>query len=202
MRAHRGLFILAVTVVLSGSAQAVPTLYTGNGHWYEAVYVADGIVWDAAQGNALAAGGYLATLTDSGENDFAAALVNDSKYWTPGGNAAVGPWLGGYQGVNPTGPGDAWKWVTGEAWSWTNWAPGQPDDAAPDEQVLTFFHQGGTGPANQWNDLRLYVPVTGYVVEWNQNPDGTSSTPELSSWALLACSGLLGVGMLRRRRKA
>ena len=34
------------------------------------------------------------------------------------------------------------------------------------------------------------------------NNDSSSATPELSTWALLGCSGLLGVGMLRRRRVA
>ena len=40
-------------------------------------------------------------------------------------------WLGGFQDTNDPGyyePDGAWKWVTGEPWSYANWKLGEPND--------------------------------------------------------------------------
>jgi hypothetical protein len=65
----------------------------GNGHWYEAV-IATG-TWTDAQSAASVAGGYLATVTSEGENNFIYSLVtNWDNYWFNEGNVSLGPWLG------------------------------------------------------------------------------------------------------------
>ena len=52
---------------------------------------------------------------------------------------------------------------------------------------------------NRWGDMYV-TDCQGHEVF--QYELGDSATPELSTWALLGCSGLFGVGMLRRRRRA
>ncbi len=40
-----------------------------------------------------------------------------------------GMWYGGFQPPGVTPPNSGWEWVTGEPWDYTNWAPGEPNDA-------------------------------------------------------------------------
>jgi len=126
----------------------------GNGHSYEVVQLSSPIGWNAARAAAEVRGGHLATLTDWSEHAFVAALV------TAGGRNAF---LGGYQ-ANPSAPAnETWTWVTGEAWDFTAWADGEPNDqGSPNESFLEMYTIG------YWND----VPEAGsgyaeyaYVVE-------------------------------------
>lgn len=111
----------------------------GNGHLYELVLTGSPIGWDAAKAACEARGGHLATITSAAENDFVANLV------VAGGRNAF---LGGYQ-IDPSAPADVgWTWVTGEAWSYTNWAGGEPNDqGSPSEWVLEMWTN------RQWNDV-------------------------------------------------
>lgn len=52
-------------------------------------------------------------------------------------------------------------------------------------------------------EVPISVDVDIFDFGWDTQVNSqASATPELSTWALLGCSGLLGVGMLRRRRVA
>jgi len=126
----------------------------GNGHWYErSMSLAN---WFDAEAQAEARGGHLVTIADSGENAF--VLLH---------GAATYDWLGGYappsQGCNPA----AWRWVTGEPWSFAPWAPSEPNYC--DETALTFSYYSFRG----WNN---YFPVAmaHYWIEWDAdcNNDG------------------------------
>jgi hypothetical protein len=172
--------VIAIIATHASSASAALTQWRvdqgGNGHFYEVVSVASPIGWDAARVEAETRGGHLATLTSAAENDFVGALVHAN-----GRNA----FLGGFQ-IDPSAPANVgWSWVTGEAWSYTNWAAGEPNDqGSPSEWVLEMWSN------RQWND----VPNAGsgyaewaYVVEVVPAP----------STALLT---LLGLGARARRR--
>jgi MYXO-CTERM domain-containing protein len=203
----RAVVVVAVVLLTGAAVHAGPTQWAGNGHWYDVIFSRDMVTWDSANGAAQAGGGYLATLTSAGENDFVYALVDRGTHpelwgtyaWAPD-VPAFGPWLGGYQ--DPYGwPADGnWRWVTGEAWAYTNWNPIQPDHWTGNgyrEDRLMFWE------GNFWNDLdRSGDPAEtvmhGYVVEYDSNP--STATPELSTWMLLACSGLAGLGLWRRRK--
>ena len=143
----------------------------GNDHWYEAVHEPDGINWTGAHDAAMAAGGYLATATSAAENDFIFALIDDPQFWAPtSAVSSSGPWLGGYRpDPNPNNAASGWAWVTGEAWSYTNWMPGEPNFA--DENYL---HYRATGPPRdkKWNNAYDAVTNTGrgYVVEYVSDP--------------------------------
>ena len=53
----------------------------GNGHFYEAIAVPEGISWTDASEAANLKGGYLVTITSQAENDFVHDLINDAMYW-------------------------------------------------------------------------------------------------------------------------
>ncbi len=148
----------------------------GNGHFYKVVCAT--LSWEEASAAAQAAGGYLATLTSSDENTFVFNLVNDTKFWTVNSfNGANGPYLGGYQ-PQPCNsePSGCWTWVTGETWSYTSWAGGEPNDygGSGSENQLGFYNccPGTATPSANWNDLSNAVVgyVIAYVVEWETNP--------------------------------
>jgi len=157
--------LIAFTIPLFTVARAFgdwvpwPVSQGGNGHSYLAVQVATPISWDEASRAARDAGGYLATITSAEENAFVFALINHPQYW----NGGLGPLLGGYQPPGSPEPASGWTWVTGEAWGYSNWAGGQPDNGdAPSEDGLCFL-SGGV-----WNDKRTNQQAfLAYVVERN-----------------------------------
>ncbi|HSI32240.1 MAG: lectin-like protein [Phycisphaerae bacterium] len=159
-------------------AGAAPVQWTtasgGNGHYYEAVFVgASGITWAAAEADAVARGGHLASVTSAAENAFVYSLVSDPSWWhSSGGGSYVGPWIGG---TRPTTSTTAWGWTDGSAWAYTNWAASQPTNTNGNEYYVHYIG-AGTTPADTWNDLASPPPggwaVTGYVVETVPEPTG------------------------------
>ena len=128
----------------------------GNDHWYE--YVSTGAIWTAANATASTVGGYLATLTSSGESDFVNAFLPTN----------VETWVGGYQdrsGLTFSEPLSGWKWANGETWSYANWGSGQPDNTSGVEDYLTTNLSGSL----KWND-RPGTYSTSYVIEYESDP--------------------------------
>ncbi len=148
----------------------------GNGHYYEAVN--ESLTWDAAKLAAEAQGGYLATVTSGGENEFIFSLIGDKpEFWYLTGDAH-GPWLGGYVTAQ-----DDWAWVTGETFDYTSWAPGEPNYAY--ETSLNYMGKNNT-PASTWNNSRATdTNLQGYIVEYNVPEPGTLSLLLLGGFALL-----------------
>jgi len=190
------LVVLVVLVAPCDYVYAEAVQWPGNGHWYEVVSVAPGqISWTAAEAAApsVLPGGYLATPTSAAENSFIFSLVEDdlSVWRLDGWDNLHGPWLGGYQVPGSPEPGGGWTWVSGEPWSYENWAPLEPNDYNGNEDSLYLFQRPwSTGPT--WNDGSNNSLVRGYIVE--------SLIPEPSTLALTAF-GLLGLVFFSRRRK-
>ena len=85
-----------------------PTVYWGNGHYYE--YISTGKYWSDAKTAADAAtyqnlAGYLATITNADENSF---IYNKSNNFSQITNRA---WLGARW--DTTSNPNNWKWVDG-----------------------------------------------------------------------------------------
>jgi len=142
--------------------------YSGNGHYYNAVSVPDGITWTDAKKAAesstyLGMSGHLATITSQGENDF----VYNNLGITPSDY-----WLGAFQPDGSQEPDGGWKWVTGELWDYTNWESGEPNDAGS-EDALQF---DGFTSTDKWNDYSHEATVSGYVVEYEPT-NNTSIIP-------------------------
>jgi hypothetical protein len=145
------------------------------------------ISWDSANAAAIAAGGYLATITSATENDFVFSLINDPTYWTQSANNH-GPWIGGYQPPGSSEPSGGWTWVTRtgiptpEAFVFTNWESGEPNNLTAtvggvtyNQDRIAFFHLG-TGRAGTWSDefnltgSPLNQWTISYVIEFSGPP--------------------------------
>lgn len=176
-------------IALCSPAYALKIEFAGNGHSYE-IFEARGISWADANAAAIASGGYLATLTDAAENQFVFDVVVEPVFGTGnGGNDGVQAWIGGYQSDSGLEPDGGWQWVTGEAWSFTNWAGGEPNNSGGNEDHLAINRFGDW----RWNDEGAWTGgVRGYVVEYNRVPDGGMT-------ALLLALGLGSMAAVRRK---
>ena len=141
----------------------------GNGHWYKGVVNTTGLNWTQADQIAREEGGYLATTTSAAENDFVFNLVNDPQFFSGNGGNGSGPALGGVR-TNSTSPAGAdWTWETGEPWSYTAWAAGQPDFSG--ETRLQFWSGVQGSPSPNWNNLSpTDSNLGGYVIEREDYP--------------------------------
>jgi hypothetical protein len=172
-----GLLVRAVIVVGASLSQAFaePVQWSQNGHFYEAFAVSGGISWSDAKANAIAKGGYLATITSAEENAFVFSVAENVEYWyiisNMYGSAFCGPWLGGYQSDGAAEPSGGWGWITGESLDYTNWWTGQPDNrgGAANENKMHLYSRG-TSPADRapyWNDTTDDdMHVQSYLVEY------------------------------------
>jgi hypothetical protein len=141
-----------------------------NGHCYQAVL--RGLSWSDAETACETVGGHLVTISSAEENAFVFSLVssNDAFWYLDGVGNGLGPWLGGYQEPGSQEPDGGWKWVTGEAFSYTNWETDQPDNvhgASLDQNRLRFFKKGAL-IGDRWDDSEEDNPVEhrkGYICE-------------------------------------
>ncbi|MBI5383119.1 MAG: hypothetical protein HZA90_00375 [Verrucomicrobia bacterium] len=176
-----GALMAAQLPTVAGERVEWPVASGGNGHFYQAFLVSTGITWQAAWDAATAMGGYLATPTDAAENDFVFSLVSgDDAFWFLRPNTAngIGPWLGGFQAAGAAEPGGGWHWVTGEAFGYANWGPGQPDNGGSADRL--HFAGFGTPKDKTCNDYpgtpsASWPSPRGYIVEWS--PASPPTTP-------------------------
>ncbi|KJJ83901.1 PEP motif putative anchor domain-containing protein [Candidatus Omnitrophus magneticus] len=126
-----------------------------NNHYYEVFsYPSNAWTWGNARSFAQTyLGGDLACVTSSSEKDF---LVNTF------GSGISQTFIGGYQPAGSAEPYGSWTWVSGESWSYTNWAtglnranPNEPNngDGSYEEDVLVFINQS-LAPLGTWSDIR------------------------------------------------
>jgi hypothetical protein len=161
---------LALILCAFSAAQAVhwSPAAGGNGHWYEVVGTPAGIDWHTAQADASGAGGHLATIATDAENGFCFGLVDAPQYWYADSfNSNIGPWLGGWQAPGSSEPAGGWSWITGEPWTTTAWASGEPNNSGNTENALHFFHNPAPARTAHWNDITDTVAtVLGYLIEY------------------------------------
>lgn len=191
--------LLTVATVSTSSADPIQLTsvvssaitWEGNAHEY-AVVGADGISWDAARQatSTLAGGWHLATITSAAEQGFVGSLPL----------SGVEFWLGGFQDpVSTLAADENWKWVTGEAFTYTNWNRTsflEPNDyyGPGSEQYLGISGSAGPlGAPNLWNDEGFTPHIAGYVIERASAP-----VPEPGSLFLTVLG--LGVAWLLLRQ--
>ncbi len=140
-----------------------------NGHVYEVVAVSSGITWNQALEAAAARSfdgvqGHLATFTSAAEYQFVVENLPEAFVTGAGRNPY---WLGGFQTQPAAEPGGDWVWVTGEPFSYTNWASGEPNDSVANENCLHPHHSPDDAP--RWNDQPCDDgTVGGYIVEYSR----------------------------------
>ncbi len=169
------------------TAGAVPIQWSsavgGNDHFYDLILSDDVISWHESQAAAQAAGGYLASITSSAENDFVTAL-------TGGVEAYIGATDEGLEGT--------FVWINGDPFGFANWAFGEPNDdmgpASPLGEDYAIINPPAQGnPLGVWNDVPDNpLRVRAYVVEFDQTP-----IPEPSTVSLLLAGAVL-FGCVRR----
>jgi hypothetical protein len=152
-------------VLFSAAAWAQPVLNPGNGHYYEVISTTNGLfTWQEAADDAETRSfggvfGHLVTITSQQENDF---LRDDL-------NIPLDSWIGAFQPPGTGEPNDGWSWVTGEAWSFTNWDVGEPNDAGDDEDCGQWWTSDGA-----WNDNDCANSYENYVIEFDIEFGGVS----------------------------
>lgn len=121
-----------------------------NGHYY-ALYMG-ATNWDYAKYCCQSLGGHLATITSVEEQSFIESLNTDN----------ISMWIGGYRDNQYN-----WYWVTGEPWSFTHWADGEPNNS---EAVVSNENCVAIWPAF-WNDLNSNntYETDGFICEWDNS---------------------------------
>ncbi len=190
-----GLFL---TVMIS-VAQATPVQWLssegGNDHWYDVFATDSQITWEDARDAAESLGWHLVTMTSAEEDTFVANLLADQ-----GTEYAEKYWLGGFQDTTSpeyTEPSGGWSWVTDEAWVYSNWLWGEPNDGGGRAQDYLHYWL-----ENKWDDMENGrigpQSMVGYVVETAPVPE-PEPVPEPATMLLFGI-GFAGLAGYRRRQ--
>ena len=120
-----------------------------NGHYYK--IFATSVSWDTAKKKCEDMGGYLACVTDEKEQVFINNLNTSNRR----------VWIGGFRDDI-----FRWRWVSGEPWSYENWADGEPNNSenvVSNENCVAIWNSRG-----QWNDLNTNntYEQSGFICEW------------------------------------
>lgn len=134
------------------------TIY--NGHTFQILYSSYG--WDEMQAYLKTTGGYLACITSAAENQW----IHDYA----SRNGASNAWFG-YSDAEDEGN---WKWVSGETSSYTNWAPGEPNNEGGREHYAGYYFGDGT-----WND-GTYPSNCYYLCEWPKIISSVDPVPTIA----------------------
>ncbi len=125
-----------------------------NGHRYQ--LIAKPLDWLAAKQAASSKGGYLATINSAAEDSwiksvFASRLPRFGRILIGGRRQVIG---------------GKWEWVTEEAFEYTGWLPGWPNNLTEPNQVLSLeSRQMGDKAVLCWDDVRGDNSYS-YVIEW------------------------------------
>ena len=181
--------VACFTMTLADRSQAAPVKWSQNGHFYDIIAVPGGITWADAQADAIARGGYLATIQSAAENDFIFQnLVNNPAYWSfnfspPYSNQAAGPWIGAFQPPGSPEPAGGWQWVHNDGLlvnTYANWLPAEPSNSGGLESAALFYDNDNSDPpkiTSQWNDWRQDELAPSYVIEFDVEPSSPSVFP-------------------------
>lgn len=110
------------------------------------------VSWSEARDACRISGGHLATIHSEAESARVQSLLG----------GVLGAWLGG------TNLDGEWRWITGEPFDYTNWDPGEPNNATGDEHYLQIWSPDyDPAKAGTWNDNALVSRhVDGYICEY------------------------------------
>lgn len=181
---------MAVASLLSAGAHAGITAVEwstaagGNGHWYMCHRFDNPVDWHVAKAEAESLGGYLATITSAAENMFVFDVSLAQNGWDS--STPSGPYLGASKQAD-----GSFAWVTGEAFEYANWLPGEPSSGSWEPYLhMLGGPPGTTAPNPFWNDIDG-TQITA-MFEFNSQP--------VPGPAAISVMFAIGATPLRRRR--
>jgi hypothetical protein len=124
----------ASAAVTPGRIIAGPVMNPANGHLY---YLLKPSSWSTSEAEARSLGGHLVTINDQAEQDWV--------WRTFGDNGRRFLWIG----LADRETEGEFVWSSGEPLAFTNWTPGEPNDAAGGEDFIEMDAARG----GLWNDL-------------------------------------------------
>ena len=154
---------MGLTAAALASPQIPPDAIEFEGHSYY-VYTDKADTWEQAEEYCKSLGGHLASINSDRENQ----MVYDIMRAFGQSNA--------YFGLTDAGHEGDWRWANGAPLSYTNWAPGEPNNEYGREHYAMFW-QGK--PAYQWNDAEFnrgkFQGMNAFICEWDVDPDGSGT---------------------------
>lgn len=134
------------------SASAFTSIMEGaveyNGNYYKVFHTK--MKWASAKAFCEGVKGHLATITTAEENQFVYQLLRDAGQ------------TDAHLGASDVETEGVWKWVTGEAWSYTSWEPGEPNGKTG-ENYLGYYSKYKNG---NWNDSGSDAV---FICEWESD---------------------------------
>ncbi len=172
----------------------------GNGHYYELVLPSDpsgNVTWfQANEASAssvfLGSTGHLVTVTSAAEDAFLRlsfeGLIQTDFFGGPAGDFV---WIG----LTDIASEGSYQWITGESFSYSNWAPPEPNNLGDEDYGVLWRrdYRDGFGPRWSWNDTNPSASVGsdgrwGYIIEYG-GPFDSNVVPEpatIITWGVLA----------------
>ncbi|WP_017652856.1 DUF4347 domain-containing protein [Fortiea contorta] len=150
-----------------------PKIYNGNEY-----YLTIGRkTWDAAQAEAVSLGGNLVTINDAAEESWLRSTFSTTERF----------WLG----INDVQVEGQFRWVSGETVTYTNWAPGEPNNynGEEDHAVMNWNSTG------RWNDWFATSQVRGIIEIGKPGVIGLQT----STITVNEAAGTVGVTVLRQQ---
>ncbi len=132
----------AVRVADTGVIAPQPFFVQGtNNHRYALSVVRSD--WEQAEASAVIAGGHLVAINDEAENDFLGSVFGRQELFA----------IGLKQSPTASEPGQGFAWSNGEAVTFTNWYPGEPNNSGVGgaEEDYVFMNYTG-GASGAWID--------------------------------------------------
>lgn len=117
-----------------------PEINPANGHSY---YLLTSDNWEQSQAAGELLGGHLVTINDQAENDWVFATFS-----MHGGSSRT-LWTG----FRRTDGNSPFLWVSGETPAFTNWFPGEPNNATGTEYYAAFVPPAQDPAGRQWFDM-------------------------------------------------
>ena len=113
--------------------------------------------WDEAQAEARSRGGNLVTINDAAEEAWLKQTFGQSEMWI---------------GINDAAVDGQFEWASGEAVTYTNWAPGEPNNWRGDQDYGSM----NFGSTQQWDDNGVSARFRG-VIELSEDDPVTEPEP-------------------------
>ncbi len=135
-------------------------LPTYNGSRYQ---LTSAKTWEAAQSEARRLGGNLVTINNAAEENWIKQTFGNSE----------GFWMG----LTDKSQEGTFKWASGEALTYTNWAPGEPNDfgGGQDYGRINFSN------SRQWDDEYAFTKLRGIIEIGSNAPTTPPVTPPVTT---------------------